>query len=987
MSFSSSSTASTRVTSVLEKSQISTPPTFISTSLPSLPSSPEPTNLNPPSSNSLSTEAMEPEKEPDASSLESNSTANGASSTSVGLSSISEDSQRLTSNLPKSNGNNSADTAEIKTHLMDNNKQSPLLSSSTTKIIENDLDEETTTNKNYQKTEFLDTPESSSNLEDKKNMNGSDNENNNDKNTNRTENNDSVNVEVGSHTSTDAHGNIKADADADGDADAVAVAVAATTADDDNDADTTITAPPTNGSDTTPSLTASNSDKVNQTTPLGTNLTSTTIISEETEALIAINSTSETKTLMTSLVSAKETRETAVEKTIKPTPKTIATTETTTTTSSSSSSSSSETHPAISIANDEHHNIPLENTELHAEQFPALPPNDHPVVNHDDILPQKSLDYPSKPPSTSSLSSLSSSDPENDNDTFLSKDIPNPLLPNDLDTSMHDSNSELSDPIDSEAETERLGGAELPMLDHVEIRHRPSSIHPSLSIPQENNYNNVSQNNSSMSNGTGSNSKIDLLSLSPSKRRRNSSSPEPIKKIRIDNTDSQDGETKSNINTSDKSKTPLPTTITTTNHENGDPKNINANTPISISTNTNTSAFSSPSSSLSSSTTTNSTTANTSTTITPISTTTTITTTSSDNTVTKQTTHSTNSTKIIQDESIADKKFNISLTDDLSSIDTADTCSEKSPEKSVKSAIDENKNATLSDVTISRSLETREKQSAEESGNDQSTGDTTVGANDNITSDAETSDAKNSMTDEEILAAQQAERKEALSQLTDIEIEFAKLRDQIHADKMARYLAEIEMCAEGTHPDLENVCNDIQNVRDERIKRAEQRRKYQRICIDIQTRASREQHHQQFLKDRADIRAKLLLNTTEEWYRVNRERRLMDSMVPEYGFRPPLQPAIQVQQQQAYRAEVSILSNISHTQGFPAAPEMKPGTEEEIEEDFRAFGMSQYYKGNNNNNNNNNAPPQANGHHYQRHHHTHYHLPHHHHHHHHRHEY
>lgn len=189
--------------------------------------------------------------------------------------------------------------------------------------------------------------------------------------------------------------------------------------------------------------------------------------------------------------------------------------------------------------------------------------------------------------------------------------------------------------------------------------------------------------------------------------------------------------------------------------------------------------------------------------------------------------------------------------------------------------------------------------------------------------------------EEQLLAAQQAERKAALSLLTNIEIEFAKLRDQLHYNKMAQFVAEIEMCAEGTHPDLEKACIEIQSVRNERVKQAELRRKYQRICTDIQTRANRAHLHQQFMKDRAEIRAHLLLNTTEEWYKINRERRLMDTLVPEYGFRPSTDPAVQSREYKAYNDEVLLLSKINIRHGFPAAPAMRPSTQEEIEEDFR----------------------------------------------------
>lgn len=186
----------------------------------------------------------------------------------------------------------------------------------------------------------------------------------------------------------------------------------------------------------------------------------------------------------------------------------------------------------------------------------------------------------------------------------------------------------------------------------------------------------------------------------------------------------------------------------------------------------------------------------------------------------------------------------------------------------------------------------------------------------------------------------QAQRKEAISFLTEIEVEFAKLRDSIHADKMARFVAEIEMCAEGTHPDLASTYTQIENLRNEKIRRAKKRREYERICIDNQIRASRDQLHQQYLKDTADTRANLLLKTTEEWYRVNRERRVMDALVPEYGYRVSKDVAVQTIERKARDKEVQILSDLGRNVGFPAAPEMKAGTEEEIEEDLQLLNMA-----------------------------------------------
>lgn len=204
------------------------------------------------------------------------------------------------------------------------------------------------------------------------------------------------------------------------------------------------------------------------------------------------------------------------------------------------------------------------------------------------------------------------------------------------------------------------------------------------------------------------------------------------------------------------------------------------------------------------------------------------------------------------------------------------------------------------------------------------------------------SDVDENKTVATVEEAVQVLRKEAISCLTEIEVEFAKLRDRIHADKMARFVAEIEMCAEGTHPELESFYDQIQTLRDAKIRRAEQKRKYARVCIDNQTRAARDQLHQQFLKDQADARSTLLLQTTEEWYRVNRERRVMDALVPDFGYRTSSDPSILAQERAALDFEVKNLDEISKHIGFPAAPPIKSGTEDEVEEDLQMLGIIGY---------------------------------------------
>lgn len=611
--------------------------------------------------------------------------------------------------------------------------------------------------------------------------------------------------------------------------------------------------------------------------------------------------------------------------------------------------------------------------EFSSNQIPPLSPidNDLPVVDHDDI---RGSDFPTKPPSTSSLSSLSSSDLEDDDndDSFLPKDISREISSKEvddlLDISMPDMNtSDLSDPIDSEAETERLGAAELQELDQIEIEHRQntmslvstSGVDPEVDIdddalspiPTKGSVAGFADVDGDLSMDDDDDdgeplsppppelSDQESRSESPSKKRRHSPTSKPTKKIKIADDDSED-ETALYTKTKDdrvvakslpeQSSTSISSPVpslsatssqTTTSTADQSAENTKRYKAIDELENISTGSIAGEK----------------------------VPDTEGDSNIAASSTNQSESDKPTRDSSIIDlhdvekgsttedliseklkhgdndaseavpkQKSSISHTDDETIIGNGRP---SAPDTSAQ--ID----ASSSNYQYSNSKDADEYDSRKINHNDANM----------PTGETDDSETVKKPTDEEILAAQQAERKEALSMLTEIEIEFAKLRDQLHSNKMTRYLAEIEMCAEGTHPELEKACNDIQSVRNERVKRAELRRKYQRINIDIQTRASREQLHQQFLKDRSDIRAKLLLNTTEEWYRVNRERRLMDSMVPEFGFRPSTDPVLQGREFQSYNNEVRLLTGISQNYGFPAAPAMRPSSEAEIQEDLQLF--------------------------------------------------
>lgn len=182
-------------------------------------------------------------------------------------------------------------------------------------------------------------------------------------------------------------------------------------------------------------------------------------------------------------------------------------------------------------------------------------------------------------------------------------------------------------------------------------------------------------------------------------------------------------------------------------------------------------------------------------------------------------------------------------------------------------------------------------------------------------------------------------RKSAIEDLKNIELEFAKLRDQLHDDKLQRLYAEMEMCKQGTHPELIAFCESSNERLQNHLERLKLKRRYQLQCIDNQTVARRISIHQQFLYYQADFREKLLSTTTENWYKVNRERRSMDSVVPDIGIRVPKDRESQIEDRILQNNEISNLVGLQKYFGFPLPPEMKPLSEEEADDDLKLMNF------------------------------------------------
>ncbi|SCU84886.1 LANO_0C02674g1_1 [Lachancea nothofagi CBS 11611] len=131
-------------------------------------------------------------------------------------------------------------------------------------------------------------------------------------------------------------------------------------------------------------------------------------------------------------------------------------------------------------------------------------------------------------------------------------------------------------------------------------------------------------------------------------------------------------------------------------------------------------------------------------------------------------------------------------------------------------------------------------------------------------------------------------RLSALKEITEIEHQFAELRQRLYENKLVKLQTETQMCLEGSHPALQNYYQKIDSVRDFKLRRAYQRQRYELECIDKETKATRCCIHQEFQRKVTNLRHDLLVNTTQKWYDINKERREMDVVVPDVNYHVPV---------------------------------------------------------------------------------------------------
>ncbi|AMD18838.1 HBL064Cp [Eremothecium sinecaudum] len=173
-------------------------------------------------------------------------------------------------------------------------------------------------------------------------------------------------------------------------------------------------------------------------------------------------------------------------------------------------------------------------------------------------------------------------------------------------------------------------------------------------------------------------------------------------------------------------------------------------------------------------------------------------------------------------------------------------------------------------------------------------------------------------------------RQDAMKDIIEIEYDFAELRQRLYENELAKLQTELQMCLDGSHPSLQSYYQMIDSVRDSKLKKAYQRQKYELDCIDIETRATRTFIHQNFYRQVSDIKHRLLNETTQKWYDINKERREMDVLVSEVSYHVPVKVANKT---------------LSCITGYAAPSQLRrPG--DPIPEDMACEGINFKYKNN-----------------------------------------
>ncbi|KAF2750848.1 hypothetical protein M011DRAFT_396191 [Sporormia fimetaria CBS 119925] len=208
--------------------------------------------------------------------------------------------------------------------------------------------------------------------------------------------------------------------------------------------------------------------------------------------------------------------------------------------------------------------------------------------------------------------------------------------------------------------------------------------------------------------------------------------------------------------------------------------------------------------------------------------------------------------------------------------------------------------------------------------------------------DADNDDEESPSLDEECKHRIAPDRKAAIDGLARIERKFKIFREKMCDEQLAQCERELEALKQPkcNHPEYLAAIQCVDERMTNKVAYEKQLMKHKLDCLDRQTIAQRHQLHSQYFQTVRDVREKILAECNRHMFDLRRGTRHFGRDEVEYGIRIPEKRSDQIRQQAAYNLEVSILSGIAKYVGFPAAPDVRPARQSEIDDDLRAMKIT-----------------------------------------------
>jgi hypothetical protein len=164
----------------------------------------------------------------------------------------------------------------------------------------------------------------------------------------------------------------------------------------------------------------------------------------------------------------------------------------------------------------------------------------------------------------------------------------------------------------------------------------------------------------------------------------------------------------------------------------------------------------------------------------------------------------------------------------------------------------------------------------------------------------------------------------------------------LHEERLAQLDREEAMLKADnpTHPLFLAMLRCVDARRDEKLRIEAKLTQFRLETIQRTAVGKRSQILAQFHQEVRDLREKKIASLGEQWYDIQHDRRGYGSHVEDYTIKYPTRRADQVRFHNSHAKEVSLLSGIAKYVGFPAAPDLAPADQKQLDQDFEKMGVS-----------------------------------------------